>query len=131
MYLLLLLPLCLAATLEEEDGESDIVTVADVPDVPDNPGLGSYFKWTQSSLHEHHEAPVLDNQEPTIQERSLAVPVISFGWIAGTAVLIFAFANTVIIGSTMFVTYTIYQILVSVLAVVAPQMAQAFADLFP
>ena len=89
------------------------------------------FQWAPDDLHAHHEPSqsqehLLYQQSPQqqdpVQERSLSLEP-GLGWAVGTAILIFAFANTVIVGSTMVVTYTIYQVLVSVLAVVAPSVA--------
>eukprot|EP00092_Neocalanus_flemingeri_P004888 GFUD01005260.1.p1 GENE.GFUD01005260.1~~GFUD01005260.1.p1 ORF type:complete len:143 (-),score=19.42 GFUD01005260.1:458-886(-) len=139
MYLASLVPiLCLPAfALMDDTTEATADTaVADVPviDTSYSSGLPSFLKWTPDSLHAHHEAPKDDEPLPkqeTIEERSFVGPHgFTFGWAAGTAVLIFAFANTVIIGSTLMVTYTLYQVLVSVLAVVAPNLALVFASLF-
>ena len=90
------------------------------------------FQWAPDDLHAHHEPSqsqehLLYQQDP-VQERSLSLEP-GLGWAVGTAILIFAFANTVIVGSTMVVTYTIYQVLVSVLAVVAPSVATMFVSL--
>ena len=129
------------ATEEESDDTAtatDTVTVADVP-VPDSyiSGIKSYLKWTPDDLYAHHESSqsqdhLLYQQSPhqqdPVQERSLSLEP-GLGWAVGTAILIFAFANTVIVGSTLVVTYTIYQILVSVLAVVAPSVATMFVSL--
>eukprot|EP00092_Neocalanus_flemingeri_P016101 GFUD01017428.1.p1 GENE.GFUD01017428.1~~GFUD01017428.1.p1 ORF type:complete len:143 (-),score=18.69 GFUD01017428.1:584-1012(-) len=139
MYLASLVPiLCLPAFVLMDDTieASTDTAVADVPvtDTSYSSGLPSFLKWTSDSLHAHHEAPKDDEPLPkqeTIEERSFVGPHdFTFGWAAGTAVLIFAFANTVIIGSTLMVTYTLYQVLVSVLAVVAPNLASVFASLF-
>ena len=49
-----------------------------------------------------------------------------FGWAAGTALLIFAFSNTVIIGATMTISYILYQVVIAALAIMAPGVATVF-----
>ena len=143
MYLVSLLPLLLLPVLSlsdttEEGSETVAAPVGDVPLADASySGFQSFLKWTPDSLHAHHEAPQDQDQDQELpqeqqdpaEERSVAVGGFSFGWTAGTALLIFAFANTIIIGSTLVVTYTIYQILVSVVAVFSPKIAAVFAGL--
>ena len=54
--------------------------------------------------------------------RSLAVGG-GFGWVVGIAIAIFAAANTLIIGATIAVTVSVYQSLISFLAVVSPPVS--------
>ena len=49
-----------------------------------------------------------------------------FGWAAATALLIFAFSNTVIIGATMTISYILYQVVIAALAIMAPGVATVF-----
>ena len=48
------------------------------------------------------------------------------GWAAATAIMIFAFVNTVLVGSTLLVSLVMYNALVSLLSVVAPGLAVTF-----
>ena len=48
------------------------------------------------------------------------------GWAAATAILIFAFSNTVIVGATLVISYILYQIVITALAVMAPGVAAIF-----
>jgi len=59
------------------------------------------------------------------EERSMSKGI---GWAAATAILIFAFSNTVIVGATVVVTYVLYQVLISALAIVAPEVAGVFTN---
>jgi len=65
--------------------------------------------------------PYTSFQSP--EERSMSQGI---GWAAATAILIFAFSNTVIVGATVVVTYVLYQVLISALAVVAPEISRKF-----
>jgi len=67
--------------------------------------------------------PYSNFQSP--EERSMSKGI---GWAAATAILIFAFSNTVIVGATVVVTYVLYQVLISALAVVAPEVAGVFSN---
>ena len=85
----------------------------------------------QMEFDETHKGPPIkedsEEEDKHIQERSLFTP--GLGWGISVAIGIFAFANTILIGSTMAVTYVIYQILVDVLAVLAPGVASIFSNL--
>ena len=59
-------------------------------------------------------------------ERGLTVGG-GLGWAAGTAILIFAFSNTVIVAATLVVTYILYHILITAVGILAPGMAVAMA----
>ena len=48
------------------------------------------------------------------------------GWAAATAILIFAFSNTVIVGATLVISYILYQVVITTLAVMAPGVAAVF-----
>ena len=48
------------------------------------------------------------------------------GWAAATAIMIFAFSNTVIVGATLVISYILYQVVVMALAVIAPGVATVF-----
>ena len=48
------------------------------------------------------------------------------GWAAATAILIFAFSNTVIVGATLVISYILYQVVITALAVMAPGVAAVF-----
>ena len=48
------------------------------------------------------------------------------GWAAATAILIFAFSNTVIVGATLVISYILYQVVITALAVMAPGVAAIF-----
>ena len=81
----------------------------------------------------YSESSEADDENDVPQDRSLSVTGPGLGWAASTAIMIFAFANTVLVGSTLVVTYITYQILISVLAVVVPNVAltfQMFLNLF-
>ena len=56
------------------------------------------------------------------EERSVE----SLGWAAATAILIFAFSNTVIVGATLVISYILYQVVITALAVMAPGVAAVF-----
>ena len=149
-FLLFLFAFSLPVVLLDEGVEEEVVDpVTDISPLneplPDSyiSGLKSYLRWSPDNLHAHHEpgdqhtatAPEQNQsyqeqfqQQETVQERSLSLQP-GIGWAVGTAIIIFAFANTVLVGSTMVVTYTIYQILLSVLAVLAPSTASVFASL--
>ena len=60
-------------------------------------------------------------------ERRLTVEG-GLGWAAGTAILIFAFSNTVIVAATLVVTYILYHILITAVGILAPGMAVAMAQ---
>ena len=60
------------------------------------------------------------------EERSLTVGG-GLGLAAGTAILIFAFSNTVIIAATLVITYILYHILITAVAVLAPGLALVMA----
>lgn len=62
----------------------------------------------------------------TKDERSLTVGG-SLGWAAGTAILIFAFSNTVIVAATLVITYILYHVLITSVGVLAPGMAALMA----
>ena len=85
----------------------------------------------QKEFEENHKGPPFNDdggqEDKHIEERSLFEP--GLGWGISIAIGIFAFANTILIGSTMAVTYVIYQILVNVLAVLAPGVASIFSNL--
>ena len=49
------------------------------------------------------------------------------GLAAGTAILIFAFSNTVIIAATLVITYVLYHVLITAVAVLAPGLALVMA----
>ena len=49
------------------------------------------------------------------------------GLAAGTAILIFAFSNTVIIAATLVITYILYHILITAVGVLAPGLALVMA----
>ena len=93
----------------------------------------SYTASTALNSTSYSESSEADDENDVPQDRSLSVTGPGLGWAASTAIMIFAFANTVLVGSTLVVTYITYQILISVLAVVAPNVAltfQMFLDLF-
>ena len=48
------------------------------------------------------------------------------GWAAATAILMFAFSNTVIVGATLVISYILYQVVITALAVMAPGVAAVF-----
>ena len=48
------------------------------------------------------------------------------GWAAATAIMIFAFSNTVIVGATLVISYILYQVVIMALAVIAPGVATVF-----
>lgn len=56
------------------------------------------------------------------EERSVE----TLGWAAATAILIFAFSNTVIVGATLVISYILYQVVITALAVMAPGLAAVF-----
>ena len=60
------------------------------------------------------------------EERSLTVGG-GLGLAAGTAILIFAFSNTVIIAATLVITYILYHVLITAVAVLAPGLALVMA----
>ena len=60
------------------------------------------------------------------EERSLTVGG-GLGLAAGTAILIFAFSNTVIIAATLVITYILYHVLITSVGVLAPGMAALMA----
>ena len=60
----------------------------------------------------------------TKEERGLAG---GLGWAAGTAILIFAFSNTVIVAATLVITYVLYHVLITSVGVLAPGMAALMA----
>jgi len=62
-----------------------------------------------------------------IEQRSVSPGI---GWAVTMAILIFAAANTLIIGATLAVTATVYKSLVSFLAIVSPPAAAALGSLF-
>ena len=62
----------------------------------------------------------------TKEERSLTVGG-GLGFAAGTALLIFAFSNTVIISATLVITYILYHVLITAVAVLAPGLAAVMA----
>ena len=57
------------------------------------------------------------------EERGLQT---GLGWAAATAILIFAFSNTVIVGATLVISYILYQVVITALAVMAPGVAAVF-----
>lgn len=60
------------------------------------------------------------------EERSLTVGG-GLGLAAGTAILIFAFSNTVIIAATLVITYILYHVLITAVAILAPGLASVMA----
>ena len=60
----------------------------------------------------------------TKEERGLAG---GLGWAAGTAILIFAFSNTVIVAATLVITYVLYHVLITSVGILAPGMAATMA----
>ena len=60
------------------------------------------------------------------EERSLTVGG-GLGLAAGTAILIFAFSNTVIIAATLVITYILYHVLITAVSVLAPGLALVMA----
>ena len=129
----------LVSSNEAAEVEVDDLAVTDISPVIDPvpesymSGLKSYLRWSPDNLHAHHN-PSQDQfsqhqpEHDYPQDRSLSLHP-GLGWAVGTAIMIFAFANTVLVGSTLAVTYIIYQILLSVLAVIAPGAASVFASL--
>eukprot|EP00092_Neocalanus_flemingeri_P038689 GFUD01042124.1.p1 GENE.GFUD01042124.1~~GFUD01042124.1.p1 ORF type:complete len:142 (-),score=26.36 GFUD01042124.1:69-494(-) len=71
----------------------------------------------QSSDQTHYQS--LDAAQP----RSVATAGFAFGWVAVVGLLIFAAANTLIIGSTLAVTYAVYNSLVFLVNLAVPWVA--------
>ena len=120
---------CFSQTTEETEVEAPVVVEAPVANSALG-GLKSYLNWSSDPirLHAHHE-PRQDKEDQQDPAEERAFHGLSFGWTVSTAILIFAFANTIIIGGTLVVSYAFYQLIVSVLAVVAPAMAKTFVGL--
>ena len=79
-----------------------------------------------STVEEEEEEESCDCSCGTKEERSLTVGG-GLGLAAGTAILIFAFSNTVIISATLVITYILYHILITVVKVLAPGLAAVMA----
>ena len=81
---------------------------------------------TNSSNEEESSGQTCNCSCSSKEERSLTVGG-GLGLAAGTAILIFAFSNTVIISATLVITYILYQVLITAVAVLAPDLALVMA----
>ena len=86
------------------------------------------------------EEPVYNNSEQTwkigntgntpycipLEEREERGLKEGMWWAAATAILIFAFSNTVIMGATLMISYLLYQVVITALAVMVPGLATVF-----
>eukprot|EP00088_Acartia_fossae_P009959 TRINITY_DN14884_c0_g1_i1.p1 TRINITY_DN14884_c0_g1~~TRINITY_DN14884_c0_g1_i1.p1 ORF type:complete len:149 (-),score=11.20 TRINITY_DN14884_c0_g1_i1:168-614(-) len=96
------------------------------------------------SILEFSEVPATSYQEPVIEvpntasqynsapftkieERSFGG--LGLGWIAAIALMAFAFVNTILIGATVVISTQLFQWLLGILGVIAPQVAFAFTNL--
>ena len=108
-----------------ELGAADNVGVGASPNVVENLSKASSSEETVSQESEQvwrsgnppHCIP-LDKEERGLQT--------GLGWAAATAILIFAFSNTVIVGATLVISYILYQVVITALAVMAPGVAAVF-----
>jgi len=62
------------------------------------------------------------------KDKSEKTSVISLGWILAGGILIFAFVNTILLGTTLLFTYGILQWFVGLIKVFAPPVAVAFSN---
>ena len=104
---------------------SDIVEVGASPNVVENLSKTSSSEGTVSQESEqvwrsgnHPHCIPLEKEERGLQT--------GLGWAAATAILIFAFSNTVIVGATLVISYILYQVVITALAVMAPGVAAVF-----
>eukprot|EP00092_Neocalanus_flemingeri_P001225 GFUD01001307.1.p1 GENE.GFUD01001307.1~~GFUD01001307.1.p1 ORF type:complete len:142 (-),score=19.53 GFUD01001307.1:73-498(-) len=75
------------------------------------------------SVHLHSSDQNQYQTLDTAQPRSIATAGFAFGWVAVVGLLIFAVANTLIIGSTLAVTYALYNSLVFLVNLAVPWVA--------
>lgn len=66
----------------------------------------------------------INSEQP--EERSVAA--VSLGWIAAGGLLLFAFVNTILLGTTLLLTYGVFGWFIGVLKVFAPSVAAAFSN---
>ena len=97
---------------EEKDEVDEVTTVSSVSEWWINDG--------QYQLH----CPPCDHR--TAHGESGERSVETVGWAAATAILIFAFSNTIIVGATLTISYILYQVVITALSVVAPGAAAVF-----
>lgn len=62
------------------------------------------------------------------QPEGRSVAAVSLGWIAAGGLLLFAFVNTLLLGTTLLLTYGVFGWFIGVLKVFAPSVAAAFSN---
>jgi len=82
-----------------------------------------------SGLSKHH-GHLHTHMQPQDMPEERSLSIVSIGWVVAGAMVVFAFVNTILLGSTIFITVALFQWLFAAMKIVAPSIALAFGTAF-